>query len=87
MKHRPLKKVKKSPKVLLYGVLLFISICVAFYWGLWDEKYNKILPLLHDSCYKASYILILILFPMYLLSAFVEPGNLKKNFDFIWLVD
>lgn len=86
MTHRPLKKVKRSAGVLLLGVALFLLICFAFYWGMWDG-HNKLLSWLHHSLYLASEILIFLILPAYLLAVFMEPGKLKKQFDFIWLVD
>ena len=86
MRHRPLKKVKKSFGVLILGVILFVVICLAFYLGMQDG-HNKLVTWLHHSLYLASEFLILILLPAYLLAVCLEPGKLKKEFDFIWLVD
>jgi len=82
MRHRPIKKVKRSSAVLLYGLAMFILISFAFYWGMWDNR-NKLLPKLHYSLYMASKILILLLMPTYLLSVFIQPGTLERKFDFI----
>lgn len=67
MRHRPIKKVKKSSTILLFGVAIFILISFAFYWGMWDNR-NKLLPELHYILYMSSKILLLLLMPAYLLS-------------------
>lgn len=43
MKHRPLKKITKSPTVLLVGLCVFLLICWSFYWGMWDGR-KRLMP-------------------------------------------
>lgn len=88
MKHRPLKKVQKSPKVLIFGLILFFSMCFSFFFEIEiRDKRVDFLPNLHNSLYLASKILVLLVIPSFLLAVCLEPGTLKKRFDFIWLSD
>jgi hypothetical protein len=73
MKHRPLKKVKKSAFVLVMGLVVFALLCTSFYWGLQDG-HNTLLGPLHDSLYLVSKILILLMLPSYLLAVLLNPG-------------
>lgn len=86
MKHRPLKKVKKSAFVLAMGLVVFALLCISFYWGLQDG-HNTLLGQLHDSLYLLSKVLLLLMLPSYLLAVSLNPGKLSRRFDFIWLVD
>ncbi len=67
MTHRPIKKVKRSVNVLLFGLAVFMLILFTFYWGMWDDR-NKLLPDLHKILYMTSKILLLLLIPTYLIS-------------------
>ncbi len=86
MKHRPLKKITKSPTVLLVGLFAFLLICWSFYWGMWDGR-KRLMPQLHDALYLLSECLIGLVLPAYLLAVCLEPGKLQPKYDFIWLVD
>lgn len=48
---------------------------------------RQLMPKLHDALYLTSEILIALIFPAYLLAVCMEPGQLKKKYDFIWLID
>jgi len=85
MTHRPLKKVTRSPWVLLTGVLVFTLICFVFYYGMRGRR--DFLPTLHDKLYLTSYILVGLITPTYLLAVSLNPGRLARRFDFLYLVD
>jgi hypothetical protein len=85
MTHRPLKKVTRSPWVLLTGVLVFTLICFVFYYGMRGRR--DFLPTLHDKLYLTSYILVGLIAPTYLLAVSLNPGRLARRFDFLYLVD
>jgi hypothetical protein len=38
MKHRPLKKVKRSPFILMFGVFINLTIAFLFYYG--EKEFN-----------------------------------------------
>lgn len=87
MKHRPLKKVTKSPTILLCGVFVFFLICVTFYYGMHHDSRKKVLPRLHDVLYRVSYVLCALIVPTYLLAVSLNPGVVENKYNFIELVD
>lgn len=87
MRHRPIKKVKKSAWILLLGVAGNLAIAYLFYYTLKIMFINPTLyPKLHDVLVWASIGLFLLLLPSFLFSAAMEPGFLLKKFDYIELV-
>ena len=86
-KHRPLKKVRKTSKVLSIGLLVFASICFCFYYGMMLDGRSNLLPQLREALYLASWVTVGIAAPMYLLSVCLEPGKTKKQYDFLQLMD
>lgn len=85
MRHRPIKKVNRTSAVFSAAVLLNIVVCYLFY-----SKMNEIpsvLPHLHYGLVWASMTCFVVALPTFLLAAFLKPGHIKPQFDFIQLVD
>lgn len=86
-KHRPIKKVKRSPTIIIGGLLLNAAIVASFYMGLIDNLFNT-----DSSWLNRSMVLVCIFFflcsaTFFLASIYVEPGYLVPKFDFLELID
>jgi len=86
MTHRPLKKVRRSPWVLLIGLIMFILICVVFYYGM-QRRTDVWGKSISDKLYFTSYILIGLIAPTFVLAVSMNPGRITRKFDFLYLVD
>jgi len=77
MKHRPLRKVKKTPTMLITGVLLNLMITGIFYYGLriffitpyFLKWAHYVLKWLSIACFA-------IMVPSFVLSSALDPGFL-----------
>ena len=88
MTHRPLKKINRSPDVLIFGFTIFVFICFVFYNRLKLNDYTPIIqPKMSDNLYLFSEILLVFIIPMYITTILIEPGILKQRFDLIILTD
>ena len=85
MRHRPIKKVRRSSAIFLTAVLLNLGIMFVYYYKL--DKTPVIARDLHFFLIYASYVLFVIAVPSFLISAFIQPGYLKPEFNFMLLVD
>ena len=41
MRHRPLKKIKKQPSIMLYGLITNILVMAMYYYALWRESKDE----------------------------------------------
>lgn len=88
-RYRPIEKVTKSPWILIAAVVINLFIFVDFYaiFEIFNSNNISLLPIVHKSLLYASIIALSIAIPSFILSAALEPGYLRKKFDFIDLVD
>ena len=87
MRHRPIKKVRKSPIILIVGVLVNLVVAYLFYYTLrifWIDP--TIAPFFHVIFTWGSAICFILLIPSFVMSAVMDPGYLQKKYDFIGLV-
>lgn len=87
MRHRPIKKMKRSPWILVLGVVVNMLIIAIFYGGgrySWDK--NNDTEILKVILYYASITFLAVALPAFILAASLDPGYLKKKFDFVNLV-
>lgn len=84
-RHRPIRKVERSPAMIIGCLLLNAVILAAFYLScLHDLKKRSVPEIVGISI--ACFFFIISLFT-FLASITVEPGYLKPKYTFIWLVD
>jgi hypothetical protein len=74
MKHRPIKKVEKSPNVFILGIIINLIILVVFYGFLNEFTGNT----LQTAFVSLSLIFLVISITTFLLTAFLKPGYLEK---------
>jgi hypothetical protein len=87
MRHRPIKKVKKSPWVLIMGVIANLIIAYLFYYTLRIMFIQVALfPYLHHVLVWTSVLMFSLMLPTFLCSAVMEPGFLIKEKDYANLV-
>lgn len=87
MRHRPIKKVKKSIWILFLGVLVNLAVVYLFYYTLrmfWIIP--SFLPLFHYIFVYSSVCFFAVLLPTFIMSTSMDPGHITKQFDFVALV-
>ena len=76
--------------MLITSVLLNLTICYLFYYGLNMFRIDPLpdfFPKSHYVLLWGSVVSFSILIPTYVISAAIDPGYLKKQFDFINLAE
>jgi DHHC palmitoyltransferase len=85
MRHRPIKKVKRTSLVFTVAVLLNIGVCYVFYFKM--NKAPTMLLHLHYGLKWSSMACFVVALPTFLLAALLQPGYIKPKFNFVQLVD
>ena len=70
MRHRPIKKVEKTPNVLIGAVLINLAIIGIYYSAFSPFKEHGIL---HWTCLYGSLLCLVILIPSFVLSSAMDP--------------
>lgn len=87
MRHRPIKKVKKSCWVAFLGIIVNLAVTYLFYYELnMFFLVPSLFPLLHYVLVLFSLFLFVLLVPSFVMAAFMDPGRLQKKYDFLPLV-
>jgi len=93
MRHRPIKKMRKSTLVLVFAILWNMAMTYLFYGTLETTlvkagKNNDgiLLPFVHDFFVAMSLIWFCIALPTFVMAASLQPGYLEKIYDYILLV-
>lgn len=91
MRHRPIKKMRKSPWVLIFGVLMNCTIAYLFFYELQKTIFNETVPLTflteaHYALVIASAFCFMLVVPSFFMASFMSPGHLEKKYDFVDLV-
>ena len=88
MRHRPIKKINRSPYILILGVAVNLIIVSLFYGtlNLFDKTDGWRFPGFHFFLLYASIFFFGISVPTFIISSTMEPGYLKKKYDFVSLV-
>ena len=55
MRRRPLKKMKRDPSIMIYGVIANIIVMVLYYWGLYTEAVDDDDDEEHDLLYPTEH--------------------------------
>ena len=87
MRHRPIKKVRKNPAILILGVVVNFVVAYLFYYTLkvfWITP--NFAPFFHKFFTYGSAVCFLILVPSFVMSIVMDPGYLRKTYDYIDLV-
>jgi len=80
--------VTKSPWILIFAVLVNLFIVLDFYGGLRIfSQPAKVQVKLHWFCIYFSIFLVTLVLPSFIFSAALEPGYLRKQYDYIDLVE
>lgn len=86
-KHRPIRRVKKSPTILISAVILNALIAFCTYKGLEEIKHAhgsipaaKLEAILSIGCLLTATICFIV-------TAVIDPGVIKPKFEFLPLVD
>lgn len=90
MRFRPIRKVKKSSKILILAILLNLVICYLFYYGLRMFTVTpraNFFPKTHFVLVWGSVVAFVFLIPTYVISAKLDPGYIAKKFNFIDLTE
>jgi uncharacterized protein involved in cysteine biosynthesis len=73
--HRPIKKVSRTPSILIMGVGLNVSVILIFYWGLEEFTMTpKLLPFMHQVLLWLSVIMLILVVPSVMISVALNPG-------------
>lgn len=87
MRHRPIKKVKKSLWVLFMGVLVNLAVVYLFYYELeMFFLHPQLLPLMHYILVIFSLVCFLFFVPTFVMASVMDAGHLEKKEDFLRLV-
>lgn len=89
MRHRPIKKMKKSPWVLVLGVMVNMLIIGIFYGSYHEFNYSVtsfVSAPVHFILLYSSIVCLIVALMSFVITAALDPGYLKKKFDFIQLV-
>lgn len=87
MRHRPIKRVKKSCWVAFLGCLVNLAVTYLFYYELnMFFLVPTLVPLMHYVLVLFSLFLFVLLVPSFVMAVFMDPGRLQKKYDFLPLV-
>ena len=84
-RHRPIRKVERSPTMIIGCLILNAVIIVAFYLSCLQnlkERDTEELIGISVACF-----FFVTSFVTFMSSIFVQPGYMKPSYDVIWLVD
>ncbi len=89
MKHRPIKQMKKSPYILILGISINVAIIVVFYgfYNVFTKTDSFLAPKIHYTFLYLSAFFIMLAAPAFFIAAALDPGYLKKKYDYVQLVD
>ena len=86
-RHRPIRKVERSSLILLGGLILNLAVIIAYYEGLLKHLFSNGSGPIQKIGILISIITFIISLISFALSILVQPGYLKPQYEFIWLVD
>jgi hypothetical protein len=83
MRHRPIKKVSKSPYLLILAILINLVVAYLFYIELNVVKSPPTLwPEFHYVFVYTSLAAFVFIVPTFVLSAAIDPGYLVRKYEF-----
>jgi hypothetical protein len=79
---------------MIFGVVLNLFLMYCYFWGIREladdncaKEYGILWPTSHKILKWSSVVFFALLFPNYVLAIMLDPGSIKKKYEYISLVD